>query len=120
MIQNRKLLGYFDASELSLLTGKTSRPVTLLVFTDKIMVVKRKNYNLQSKEYLENIEEKVKIGSTNTILQKAKDVYTGLPLEFKGWVDIRSVEIFNGLKGTSQKKKKKKVMGSTITKTDRI
>ncbi|KAI7888570.1 uncharacterized protein EV154DRAFT_307578 [Mucor mucedo] len=98
LIQTRKLLGYFDASELSLLTGKTSRPVTLLVFTDKIMVVKRKNFNLQSKEYLENIEEKVKVGSTNTILQKAKDVYTGLPLEFKGWVDIRSVEIFNGLK----------------------
>jgi hypothetical protein len=73
--------------------------VTLLVFTDKIMIVKRKNYNLQSKDYLENIEEKVKVGSSNTILQKAKEVYNGLPFEFKGWVDIQSVELFHGLKG---------------------
>ncbi|CAO3654956.1 unnamed protein product [Mucor hiemalis] len=98
LIQTRKLLGYFDASELSLLTGKTHRPVTILVFTDKIMVVKRKNYNLQSKDYLENIEERVKVGSSNTILQKAKEVYNGLPLEFKGWADIHTVEVFNGLK----------------------
>lgn len=98
LIQTRKLLGYFDASELSLVTGKTHRPVTILVFTDKIMVVKRKNYNLQSKDYLENIEERVKVGSSNTILQKAKEVYNGLPLEFKGWADIHTVEVFNGLK----------------------
>lgn len=115
MIQTRKLLGYFDASELSLVTGKTHRPVTILVFTDKIMVVKRKNYNLQSKDYLENIEERVKVGSSNTILQKAKEVYNGLPLEFKGWADIHTVEVFNGLKGSSSNTVH--VMGdTTITK----
>lgn len=63
------------------------------------MIVKRKNNGLQSKEYLENIEEKVKVGSTNTLLQKAKEAYNGLPFEFKGWVDINHVELFNGLKG---------------------
>jgi hypothetical protein len=81
------------------------------------MVVKRKNYNLQSKDYLENIEEKVNVGSTNsnTLLQKAKEVYNGLPLEFKGWADINTVEIFNGLKGMSHNSQK--VMGdTTITK----
>ncbi|GAA5807002.1 hypothetical protein MFLAVUS_000351 [Mucor flavus] len=98
LIQTRKLLAYYDASELSLLSGKTNRPVTILVFTDKIMIVKRKNNGLQSKEYLENIEEKVKVGSTNTLLQKAKEAYNGLPFEFKGWVDINHVELFNGLK----------------------
>ncbi|KAI8639861.1 hypothetical protein BD408DRAFT_484505 [Parasitella parasitica] len=98
LIQTRQLLGYFDATELSLQSGKTSRPVTLLVFTDKIMVVKRKNYNLQGKDYLEKIEEKVKDTSSNSMLQKAKEAYNGLPLEFKGWADIRSVEIFEGLK----------------------
>lgn len=99
MIQTRQLLGYFDATELSLQSGKSNRPVTLLVFTDKIMVVKRKNYNLQGKDYLEKIEEKVKDTNSSSMLQKAKEAYNGLPLEFKGWADIRSVEIFDGLKG---------------------
>lgn len=73
--------------------------MTLLVFTDKIMVVKRKNYNLQGKDYLEKVEEKVKDTNSSSMLQKAKEAYNGLPLEFKGWADIRSVEIFDGLKG---------------------
>ncbi|KAK4514640.1 uncharacterized protein ATC70_002241 [Mucor velutinosus] len=98
LIQTRQLLGYFDATELSLQSGKCNRPVTLLVFTDKIMVVKRKNYNLQGKDYLEKIEEKVKDTHSSSMLQKAKEAYNGLPLEFKGWADIRSVEIFDGLK----------------------
>ncbi|GAN02636.1 hypothetical protein MAM1_0025d02081 [Mucor ambiguus] len=98
LIQTRQLLGYFDATELSLQSGKSNRPVTLLVFTDKIMVVKRKNYNMQGKDYLEKIEEKVKDTHTSSMLQKAKEAYNGLPLEFKGWADMRSVEIFDGLK----------------------
>ncbi|CAO3653447.1 unnamed protein product [Mucor fragilis] len=98
LIQTRQLLGYFDATELSLQSGKSNRPVTLLVFTDKIMVVKRKNHSLQGKDYLEKIEEKVKETHTSSMLQKAKEAYNGLPLEFKGWADIRSVEIFDGLK----------------------
>ncbi|KAI7902738.1 uncharacterized protein BX663DRAFT_510319 [Cokeromyces recurvatus] len=97
LIQTRQLLGYFDVTELSLLSGKPSRPVTILVFTDKLMVVKRKNYNIQGKDYLENIEEQIKNTATSTMLQKAKEAYHGLPFEFKGWVDIRAVEIFDGL-----------------------
>ncbi|RCI04233.1 hypothetical protein CU098_012109 [Rhizopus stolonifer] len=98
LIQTRQLLGYFDATELSLLSGKSNRPVTILVFTDKLMVVKRKNYNLQGKDVLHKIEEKVKNTTTTSMLQKAKEAYTGLPLEFKGWVDIKAVEMFHGLK----------------------
>ncbi|KAF1802732.1 hypothetical protein FB192DRAFT_1280776 [Mucor lusitanicus] len=98
LIQTRQLLGYFDATELSLQSGKCNRPVTLLVFTDKIMVVKRKNYSLQGKDYLEKMEDKVKDTHSSSMLQKAKEAYNGLPLEFKGWADIRSVEIFDGLK----------------------
>ncbi|KAL9554935.1 hypothetical protein MBANPS3_002592 [Mucor bainieri] len=98
LIQTRQLLGYFDATELSLQSGKSNRPVTLLVFTDKIMVVKRKNYSLQGKDYLEKIEDKVKDTHASSMLQKAKEAYNGLPLEFKGWADIRSVELFDGLK----------------------
>ncbi|KAI9485714.1 MAG: hypothetical protein EXX96DRAFT_476421 [Benjaminiella poitrasii] len=97
LIQTRQLLNYFDATELSLQTGKPSRPVTILVFTDKVMVVKRKNYSVQGKEYLENVEEHVKNTATSSMLQKAKEAYNGLPLEFKGWADISSVEIFDGL-----------------------
>lgn len=99
MIQTRELLGYYDATELSLLTGKPSRPVTLLVFTDKIMVVKRKNANIKGKDYLDKIEEKVKSTMSSSMLQKAKEAYNGFPFEFKGWADIRAVELFQGLKG---------------------
>jgi ribosomal 30S subunit maturation factor RimM len=99
LIQTRQLLGYYDATELSLLTGKSNRPVTILVFTDKIMIVKRKNSNLKGRDYLENIEEQVKSTMSSSMLQKAKEAYNGLPLEFKGWADIRAVELFQGLKG---------------------
>ncbi|KAI8988166.1 hypothetical protein BDF20DRAFT_833040 [Mycotypha africana] len=98
LIQSRQLLGYYDATELSLLSGKSTRPVTILIFSDKIMVVKRKNYNLQGKDYLDKIEEKVKNTASSSMLQKAKEVYNGLPFEFKGWADIRAIEFFNGLK----------------------
>ncbi|KAI8348456.1 RhoGEF domain-containing protein [Choanephora cucurbitarum] len=101
LIQTRQLLGYFDATELSLLSGKSNRPVTILVFTDKLMVVKRKSYSLQGKDMLDNIEEKVKNTMSTSMLQKAKEAYTGLPFEFKGWVDIKAVEFFHGLKDRS-------------------
>ncbi|KAI8352064.1 hypothetical protein BD560DRAFT_438758 [Blakeslea trispora] len=101
LIQTRQLLGFFDATELSLLSGKSNRPVTILVFTDKLMVVKRKSQNLQGKDILDKIEEKVKNTMSTSMLQKAKDAYTGLPFEFKGWVDIEAVEFFHGLKDRS-------------------
>lgn len=93
------MLGYYDATELSLLTGKPNRPVTIFVFTDKIMIVKRKNSNLKSKEYLDSTEEKVKPTTiSSNMLQKAKEAYNA-QLEFKGWADIKAVELFQGLKG---------------------
>lgn len=57
-----------------------------MIFSDKIVVVKRKNYSLQGQVYCENIEEKAK---------KTNDQ----PFEFKGWANIWCVELFNGLKG---------------------
>lgn len=65
------------------------------------MVVKRKNYNLQGKDILENIDDKPIDKISNNVFQKAKDAYNGSAFEFKGWVDIRQVEIFNGLKGNN-------------------
>lgn len=82
-----------------MLTGKSNRPVTILVFNDKLMVVKRKNYNLQGKDILENIEDKPIDKLSNNVFQKAKEAYNGSAFEFKGWVDIRTVELFQGLKG---------------------
>lgn len=67
-------------------SGKVTRPVTILVFSDKIVVVKRKSYSIQGSLYCENIEEKAKKNSDQ-------------PFEFKGWADIGCVELFHGLKG---------------------
>lgn len=70
------------------------------------MIVKRKNSSLQSREALKNIEDNtednVKSGSSTNLLKKAK-AYNSLPFEFKGWVDIKYVELFQGLKGTTKK-----------------
>ncbi|KAG1473711.1 hypothetical protein G6F56_000796 [Rhizopus delemar] len=84
-VGKRQLLGHFDATELLISSGKIQRPVTIMIFSDKIVVVKRKNYSLQGQVYCENIEEKAK---------KTNDQ----PFEFKGWANIWCVELFNGLK----------------------
>ncbi|KAI9279568.1 hypothetical protein BY458DRAFT_532063 [Sporodiniella umbellata] len=84
-VGKRQLLGHFDATELLVSSGKAQRPVTILVFSDKLVIVKRKSYSLQGHAYCENIEEKAK---------KTNDQ----PFEFKGWANIWSVELFNGLK----------------------
>ncbi|CAO3698046.1 unnamed protein product [Rhizopus stolonifer] len=84
-VGKRQLLGHFDATELLISSGKIQRPVTIMIFSDKIVVVKRKNYSLQGQMYCENIEEKAK---------KTNDQ----PFEFKGWANIWCVELFNGLK----------------------
>lgn len=63
--------------------------MTILVFSDKIVVVKRKSYSIQGSLYCENIEEKAKKNSDQ-------------PFEFKGWADIGCVELFHGLRGKLQ------------------
>ncbi|KAG1049842.1 hypothetical protein G6F43_007856 [Rhizopus delemar] len=84
-VGKRQLLGHFDATELLISSGKVTRPVTILVFSDKIVVVKRKSYSIQGSLYCENIEEKAKKNSDQ-------------PFEFKGWADIGCVELFHGLR----------------------
>ncbi|KAI8992507.1 hypothetical protein BDB01DRAFT_778677 [Pilobolus umbonatus] len=94
-IGKRQLLGYFDVTELAISTGKTKRPMTLLIFNDKIVLVKRKGFNVVGDKYFEKIEE---VTSNNSFIKKTKEMCVGAPLEFKGWVDINSVELFHGLK----------------------
>ncbi|CEG66104.1 hypothetical protein RMATCC62417_02745 [Rhizopus microsporus] len=86
-VGKRQLLGHFDATELFISSGKVNRAVTILVFSDKIVVVKRKSHSIQGDDYFRNIEEN--INTEKPVSQ---------PFEFKGWADIRSIELFNGLK----------------------
>jgi hypothetical protein len=66
------------------------------------MIVKRKDPNLKGEKFLDNIRDKmIDQPSNNAFLQKIKEISNGYPLEFKGWVDLSSVEIFNGLQGKS-------------------
>jgi hypothetical protein len=62
-----------------------------LVFSDKVVVVKRKSHSIQGGDYFRNIEEN--INTEKPVSQ---------PFEFKGWADIRSIELFNGLKGNTK------------------
>ncbi|KAI8878092.1 hypothetical protein K501DRAFT_305251 [Backusella circina FSU 941] len=94
----RKLLGYFDCTEMSMSSGRNHRAVTLLVFTDKLMVVKRKNYELSSRECFEKFKQKINNETSPNPLKKIVDLCSGTSLEFKGWVDIKATEVFDGLK----------------------
>jgi hypothetical protein len=85
---------------MSLSSGRTQRPVTILVFTDKLVVVKRKAYDLSSRECFEKFKENISNDtSTQTLKKKVMELCTGTSLEFKGLVDIKATEIFDGLKG---------------------
>jgi hypothetical protein len=39
--QNRSIVSYLDAYETNLLTGERGKPISLILFTDKVMVVRR-------------------------------------------------------------------------------
>lgn len=39
--QNRSIVSYLDAYETNLLTGERGKPITLILFSDKVMIVRR-------------------------------------------------------------------------------
>ncbi|CEI88540.1 hypothetical protein RMCBS344292_02924 [Rhizopus microsporus] len=78
-----------DAWKVHQQTRKNNRAYSNFVINtkNKIVVVKRKSHSIQGDDYFRNIEEN--INTEKPVSQ---------PFEFKGWADIRSIELFNGLK----------------------
>lgn len=97
--QSRRLIHHVDATELDIMTRKPLRPVTILVFTDKVLVASRPSYFVSGSD-LCGIDNDVTSpnGSTASFLAKKaeKTLKKDRSLKFKGWSDIDQVELFNG------------------------
>ncbi|KAG2186736.1 hypothetical protein INT44_002962 [Umbelopsis vinacea] len=97
--QSRRLIHHVDATELDIMTRKPLRPVTILVFTDKVLVASRPSYFVSGSD-LCGIDNDITSpnGSTASFLAKKaeKTLKRDRSLKFKGWSDIDQVELFNG------------------------
>lgn len=89
--QNRSFVAHLDALEIHSVTNKPLRAVTLFLFTDKILVASRSSLDEVDIEELLDTNT-----TTTTILSKLKKDGT---LRFKGWADIESIELFDGVLG---------------------
>ncbi|KAG1328957.1 hypothetical protein G6F62_007898 [Rhizopus arrhizus] len=87
--QNRSFVAHLDALEIHSVTNKPLRSVTLFLFTDKILVASRSS--LDEVDIEELLDTNI---TTTTLLSKLKKDGT---LRFKGWADIESIELFDGV-----------------------
>ncbi|KAH8555673.1 hypothetical protein BGW37DRAFT_478148 [Umbelopsis sp. PMI_123] len=107
--QNRRLIRHIDATELDIVSRKPLRPVTIFLFTDKVMIVRRPAYNVNGFELcgLVNSPEVVmrtRSSSTSgleSFLPKRNDKSKRSStqekrLKFKGWVSLDDVELLDG------------------------
>ncbi|KAJ2963914.1 hypothetical protein NQZ79_g1170 [Umbelopsis isabellina] len=107
--QNRSLLRHIDATELDIVSRKPLRPVTIFLFTDKIMVVRRPSYNVNGFELcgLVNGPEvimRTRSSSTSgleSFLNKRSDKSKRSSmqekrLKFKGWIGLEDTELLDG------------------------
>ncbi|KAI9469015.1 MAG: hypothetical protein EXX96DRAFT_101325 [Benjaminiella poitrasii] len=102
--QKRSLIAHLDAIEIHRVTNKPTRAVSIFLFTDKILVASRSS--IDAKEI--NLQQI--LDSTNTICPTNSSSASLLfssnsnhhksdkhHLKFKGWVDIESIEMFEGV-----------------------
>jgi hypothetical protein len=81
----RQLVGYLDTVEVDLQTLKPVQPVTLFLFSDKIMVVKRPSYELDGLDMC-------------GLVQRRQDFYIRKEavfkkLKFLGWISLNDMDI---------------------------
>ncbi|GAB5589182.1 hypothetical protein Unana1_04082 [Umbelopsis nana] len=107
--QNRSLIRHIDATELDIISRKPLRPVTIFLFTDKVMVVRRPSYNVNGFELcgLVNGPEfimRTRSSSTSgleSFLNKRGDKARRASiqekrLKFKGWISLEDAELLDG------------------------
>ncbi|GAB5588787.1 hypothetical protein Unana1_03687 [Umbelopsis nana] len=96
--QSRRLIHHVDATELDIVSRKPLRPVTILIFTDKILVASRPSYSVSGSDLCGIDNEVTSPGIASSFLAKKaeKSLKRDRSLKFKGWSDIDQVEVFNG------------------------
>ncbi|KAL1922314.1 uncharacterized protein VTP21DRAFT_9853 [Calcarisporiella thermophila] len=104
--QRRSLVGHLDATEIDITSYQAIRPVTLFLLSDRIMIVRRASTAINGLEACGIVsngdagyERKASISQTTPSRSRKEKRYTQAsterPLRFKGWADVRDVEIYN-------------------------
>ncbi|KAI9278409.1 Dbl homology domain-containing protein [Phascolomyces articulosus] len=97
--QQRSLICHLDASELDPQTLRPAHPVTLFLFTDKLMVVRRPSYVSDGLELCGLDHERDKTtGMLSLLVRKAESSSKRLDrkLKFRGWISLNDIEIHDG------------------------
>ncbi|KAL0075807.1 Dbl homology domain-containing protein [Phycomyces blakesleeanus] len=94
--QSRSLVTHLDATEIHRETLKPIRPVTLFLFTDKLMVASRHSHQTKSMEVCGMNDDKSST-SGSFIPKKLERIRPNQMLRFKGWADVEQVELFEGI-----------------------
>lgn len=90
--QKRSLVAHLDATEIHRVTNRPTRAVSLFLFTDKILVASRSSIDAKEID-LEELLDNTPTTSTSTSLFNKNEK----ALKFKGWADIESIELFDGI-----------------------
>ncbi|SAM08747.1 hypothetical protein [Absidia glauca] len=94
--QQRRLICHIDATKHDLHTHKPICPVTLFIFTDKIMVVKRPLYESNG---LDLCGMDLNRGTTTYVARKDDQHSKRMDrkLKFRGWIGLNDAEIYKGV-----------------------
>jgi hypothetical protein len=100
--QKRSLVAHLDATEIHRVTNKPTRSVSLFLFTDKILVASREtSKEIDLDELLENTTIPTSSSSTSLLFSSSSSNNNKKAerhqLKFKGWADIESIELFDGV-----------------------
>ncbi|KAI7892911.1 Dbl homology domain-containing protein [Mucor mucedo] len=90
----RRFLCYLDVTEIDQQTMKPVQPVTLFLFSDKIMVVKRPSYESDGLD-LCGLDQRMYEGSERKDFCIRKEAVTG-KMKFIGWASLNDIDIHDG------------------------
>ncbi|KAI8640505.1 hypothetical protein BD408DRAFT_419625 [Parasitella parasitica] len=100
--QKRSLIAHIDAIEIHRVTNKPTRAVSIFLFTDKILVASRSSIDskeIDLQQLLDNSNGICPTNSSSASLLRSNNYYKPEKphLKFKGWADIESIEMFEGV-----------------------
>lgn len=90
----RRFLCYLDVAEIDSHTMKPIQPVTLFLFSDKVMIVKRPSYEADGLD-LCGLDQRMYEGSERKDFYIRKEAIVG-KLKFIGWTSLSEIDIYDG------------------------
>ncbi|KAL4210523.1 hypothetical protein AB4K20DRAFT_1901003 [Rhizopus microsporus] len=92
---HRRFLCYLDVAQLDIQTMKHLYPVTLFLFSDKIMVVRRPSYDTDGLD-LCGLDQRLYEGSEKLDFCISRDTFSSGKLKFLGWISLADISLHEG------------------------